>query len=113
MLTLNDIKRTFGIALKELRESRNLTQEQLAEKLGLETFQTINRIENGKTFVSGETLEKICNFFEIAPTFFFVQNPQIFTKEHINYCKEIDKLMLTLPKNKLKYLYNMAIILQD
>jgi len=113
MNTLNDIKETFGIALKRIREQNNLTQEQLAEKLNLETFQTINRIENGKTFVSGETFGKICDFFNVSPNYFFIKNPQIFSKESIDYKRKLDGIIPSLSENKLKYLYNIALILQD
>ena len=60
-----DVRKIFGNNLKNLREYKNLTQEQLAESLNLQTYQTINRIENGRTFVTRILLEKICKFFNI------------------------------------------------
>ena len=48
----------FGKRIKELREAQGYTQEQLAEKVGLE-YQTISRIETGYYFTGYENLEKI------------------------------------------------------
>jgi len=61
----------FGKRIKELREAQGYTQEQLAEKVGLE-YQTISRIETGYYFTSFDNLEKIaavlksevCELFE-------------------------------------------------
>lgn len=61
----NNIKKTFGINLKKLRTSKNLTQEQLAEILNMQ-MQSITFIETGRTFVSSEILSKLCNYFKIT-----------------------------------------------
>lgn len=54
----------FGKRLKELREARKLTQEQLAELVGLE-YQTISRIETGYYFTNFENLQNIANALNI------------------------------------------------
>lgn len=54
----------FGKRIKELRESRGLTQEQLAEAVGLE-YQTISRIETGYYFTSYENLIKFADALKI------------------------------------------------
>lgn len=57
---------------KELRKSKNLTQEQLAEKTGIEKGQ-ISRIENGKYNLTLATISKIAKAlgakvnFELQP----------------------------------------------
>ncbi len=57
---------------KELRKSKNLTQEQLAEKTGIEKGQ-ISRIENGKYNLTLATISKIATAlgakvnFELQP----------------------------------------------
>ena len=50
--------KNFGKHLKRLREARGLSQEQLAELVGLE-YQTISRIETGYYFTSFDNLQKI------------------------------------------------------
>ena len=104
-----NIKCNFGKALRELRISKGLTQEQLAESLGLQAYQTINLIENGKSFVTSELLEKICNFFKVSPAFFFINNINFSQKENEKYLNEIKFLLPTLPHNRLKDIYNIIL----
>jgi len=52
------LKKDFGKRIKEFRESLFLSQEALAEKLGIHR-NTLARIENGDNFVSIETLEQL------------------------------------------------------
>lgn len=54
----------FKDALKELRIKRNLTQEQLANKLDL-AKSTISMYENGKREPDLETLELFADFFNV------------------------------------------------
>ncbi len=64
------IKEQFGQKLKKLRLLANLSQEQLAEKLEISTV-SLSSIENGKTFVKYNNLEKICSIFNITPVSLF------------------------------------------
>lgn len=56
----------FGKRIKEQRLIKKLTQEQLAEKVGLSSVY-ISHIEIGSTKPSLETLLKICNTLEVTP----------------------------------------------
>ena len=53
-----DIKALLGARIKELRKSKNITQEELVKIIGSDT-NNLSRIENGKKFMSAEKLEKI------------------------------------------------------
>ena len=53
-----NLKTAFGENLKYLRKSKGLTQERLAEILGI-SHRQLSRIEAGDNFPSVETLEKI------------------------------------------------------
>ena len=66
-----EIKRLFGQNLKYLRNKKNLSQLQLAEKADV-TFNFINDIENGKKWISPATLSKLCIALEVPPYQFFV-----------------------------------------
>lgn len=90
-----DVRKIFGNNLKKLRESKNLTQEQLAELLNLQTYQTINRIENGRTFVNRILLENICKFFNIEPYILFLKPNQKYMPETLD---EISQINLKLDK---------------
>ena len=57
--------RFFGKRIKKLREQCGYTQEQLAEKVGLE-YQTISRIETGSYFTSYSVLIKMADAFSVS-----------------------------------------------
>ncbi len=57
MVKESDIKKNLGEIVRELRLQKNITQEKLSEYLELQP-RSITAIENGKTFISCEVLEK-------------------------------------------------------
>ena len=61
---MNSLKKSFGARLKEIRISRNLNQEQLAEMVNMESRQ-ISRIETGASFTTIENLYKIAKALDI------------------------------------------------
>ncbi|WP_350218150.1 helix-turn-helix transcriptional regulator [Ekhidna sp.] len=71
---MNDeqIKRAFGKVLKELRESKNISQEALAH--AIESHAThISRLENGHKQPTLTTLFKIAEKLEIEPEEFIIK----------------------------------------
>lgn len=58
----------IGKIMKSVRKSRGLTQEQVAEKLGLAS-RYISDIERDKTKGSLDTLVRLCNIYHITPTY--------------------------------------------
>jgi transcriptional regulator with XRE-family HTH domain len=72
-LTGNDINLLFGKNLKRIRLEKNVSQLNLANMADLaHTF--INDIENGRKWISPDTLAKLSNALEIEPYQFF--NPK-------------------------------------
>jgi len=63
---MNDIKKLLGQRIKEIRKARNLTQEKLAEIVGIGT-PNISYIENGRFAPSIETLQKIATALKVQP----------------------------------------------
>lgn len=55
---------SLGYKLKTLRTNNNYTQEELAKQLFV-TRQTISKWENGKTTPDIQTLNRICDFYNI------------------------------------------------
>ncbi len=55
----------FGEKIKELRLSKNLTQKQLAEKIG-QAQSTIFYWEQDKQEPTISALKKLCEFFEVS-----------------------------------------------
>ncbi len=64
-MTLN-IKQQLGTQIKRLRQAKGLTQEELAEAIGIAP-RTLCFIENGHNFLTSETLEKIISTLNISP----------------------------------------------
>jgi transcriptional regulator with XRE-family HTH domain len=59
-----DLKVKFGKRLRELREERGLTQEQLAFKVGL-SREYLSRIEGGRRNVSLNVIERLSEALNI------------------------------------------------
>ena len=78
--------KVFGKRIKELRERKKLTQEKLAEKIGLD-LQTISRIETGYYFTSFENLEKLANALDVTIA-------DLFDFEHVKTKEELIKEMM-------------------
>ena len=53
-----DIKKVLGKRIKDLRKAKGLTQEKVAELIGIET-KSFSNIETGKVFPIAENLNKI------------------------------------------------------
>ena len=66
--TTKNQKILIGKLLKNTRNSLGLTQEYVAEKLGLAP-RYISDIERDKTKGSIDTLVKLCNIYNITPTY--------------------------------------------
>ena len=64
------IKKGFGEQLKAIRKFKNMTQEELADSVGINLRQ-LARIEAGESFISSETLLKICITLKISPKILF------------------------------------------
>lgn len=63
---MNRLTIAFGQNLKRLRKMKHLTQEKLAEMIGVNQRQ-LTRIEVGRSFISAETLEKL--YFALGVSF--------------------------------------------
>lgn len=63
---MSQIKKLLGQRIRQLRKARGITQEELAEKLGICT-PNISYIENGKFAPSMENFEKLVNIFDVEP----------------------------------------------
>ena len=54
---------TYSNRIRELRKNKSLSQEQLADKLGV-TKQAISQLERGTRKPSMAMLESLCDFFK-------------------------------------------------
>lgn len=71
---MNNIKKLLGRRIHELRKSKNLTQEELAEKIGIGT-PNISYFETGRFSPAIETLEKIAKALDVEIYELYMFNP--------------------------------------
>lgn len=97
------IKELLGKRIKELRKQRRLTQEQVAEYVGIET-NSLSNIETGRFYPTSENLEKIMTILEVKPK-------DIFEYEHLQppevLMEEVSSMMKANP-DKIKVFYKIA-----
>lgn len=83
-----NIKKNFGKKIKEKRLEHRLTQEQLAEQIGISP-KSLSQIELGNNFVSAEKLELICKTLKISPKVLFdFDCGELDREECLNYIHE-------------------------
>lgn len=58
------IKELLGARVKELRKRKNLSQEKLAEEIGIDP-KHLSRIEVGRSYPSINTLEKLASVLDV------------------------------------------------
>jgi len=86
-----NIKKLFGKKIKEKRLRLQLTQEELAERIGI-SAKSLSQIELGNNFVSAENLQAICSALEVEPK-------QLFDFYNENDFDKINKINNKLTKN--------------
>ncbi len=69
--TVADIKKQLGQRIKYLRKHKGLSQEQLAEIIGLST-RSLGNIETGRFFMSMSNMEKLIDALDIEPYELFI-----------------------------------------
>ncbi len=99
---MSNIKRLIGNRIKELRKNKKLTQDELAEMVGIEP-RNILKIENAQTFPRAATLDKIIEALEISYEYFF-QFSHIQNEERL-----LEKIVDKLKKdsNLTKFIYKI------
>lgn len=92
-------KKLLGKRIKELRKLKNLTQENLAELINIETS-SLSAIESGRHFPSLLTLEKIAQNLNVELKVLFdykqLQSTQELKESIINNIDKLDGKKLSL-----------------
>ncbi len=101
------IKKNLGNRIREIRISRSLTQEALAEKINL-SAKSLSQIELGNKFVSAESLEDIYTPLDTTPNTLFDFKYADIVEE--NALIEITKRLENNP-NLLKTVYKIVMAL--
>ena len=101
-----NIKKLLGKKIQEIRKSKKLTQEYVAEKIGIETT-CLSNIENGRYYPTSENLEKIISILSVKPSelfnFEYLQPQAQIIEEMYESMKQNEKLA------RLMYKFYMTI----
>ena len=105
-----DLVRQAGENIKRLRTSKGITQEELAEALGVGRS-TVTQWEQGRAFPRSRPLEKLTKFFNVSRSEIVGESstykditPTITTPLHEYKVETIDlELLLNHPDNKLMF----------
>lgn len=96
-------RQVLGLRIKELREKAKMTQDTLAELVGIDP-KHLSRIENGRNYPSLETLERLIYNLD-------VNFEDIFNFEHITsreqLINKIGNYVNSLPDDKLKFIFKV------
>lgn len=65
------LTKQFGKRLKELRKKAGLSQQELAELVGMESSNNISKLESGEQLPKKENLEKICYALKVEASELF------------------------------------------
>lgn len=102
-------KENFGKRIQEIRKSKKLTQEKLAEAIGLDT-PNLSNIERGKRFVTSDTLEKIVNALGVA-------EKDLFDFEHMKnreeLIKSINEILRISDTKEIEFYYRMIMLCRE
>lgn len=105
----SDIDKVFGKILREFRIKSRLTQEQLAEKLGI-SLKYISRIENGNNGIKTQTLIKYLNILGINPNILY---SEFITNEEIQKDVLLSKKINSLSDEKKAFVSSIIDLLNN
>ncbi len=105
----NDIYKMLGEVFKEYRIKNNLTQEKIAEKLGI-SVKYISRIENGNGGVKVETLINYINTLSISPNVIF---EKLIVSDTLKSQIELSKKASNLSEDSIQFVISVIDLLTD
>ena len=111
MVKASELQKYLGNQIKRYRKSANLSQEQLAEIIGIAT-NSLSSIETGNSFMTSSTMEKLINTLNISPKELF-DFPEINIEDN-NMAEDIRENLKIIEKDKekLTILYNFVRLLR-
>ena len=103
------IDKVLGEIFKEYRLKNHLTQEKIAEKLGI-SVKYISRIENGSGGVKVETLVNYMNILGISPNVIF---EKLIVNDKVKSQLDLSKKLSQLSENELNLVSGIIDLLNN
>ena len=104
-----DIDKVLGEVFKEYRVKNKLTQEKIAEKLGI-SVKYISRIENGTGGVKVETLVNYKNILGITPNVIF---EKLIVNKQLESQLQLSKKASKLSEEKIEFVVSVIDLLEN
>ncbi len=104
-----DIDKILGEIFKEYRLKNSLTQEKIAEKLGI-SVKYISRIENGTGGVKVETLVNYMNILGISPNTIF---EKLIENDDLKLQIQLSKKLTELSDDKINFVITIIDLLKN
>ena len=104
-----DIDKVLGEVFKEYRVKNKLTQEKIAEKLGI-SVKYISRIENGTGGVKVETLVNYMNILGITPNVIF---EKLIVNKQLESQLQLSKRASKLSEEKIDFVVSVIDLLEN
>lgn len=99
----SDIDKVLGEVFKKYRIKNKLTQEQIAEKLGI-SVKYISRIENGTGGVKVETLVNYMNILGISPNVIF---GKLIVNDDLQLQMKLSEMVADLSDQQVRFIISM------
>ena len=106
---MSEIKKLLGKRIKEIRISRNLTQEDLSELTDIGTS-SISKIESGYFHPTDDNLEKIAKALKIEPYKLYMFNHQ---KDAKTLLADLNNILKTATDEEIKLVYRIVTSILD
>lgn len=104
-----DIDKVLGEIFKQYRVKNKLTQEKIAEKLGI-SVKYISRIENGTGGVKVETLVNYMNLLCISPNVLF---SRLIMNKDLELQIKLSEKACKLPDDKINFIIEIIDLLEN
>lgn len=92
---------SFGSRIKNARENKNLSQQQLADLLDV-TDGTISNYEKGVAYPRWEAIKKICSILNVDPNYLFWDDLSVSIKDKIIKQNNLSKYHLLTDSGRKK-----------
>jgi len=101
------IHKQFGQNISNRRREKNMSQQELAEAIGLSVNQ-LSSIETGKSGTRIEVIAKLCTVLDITPDYLLLG-----CLHSNNVSKNFEDIVRLLDENHMELLYNIAVLIKD
>lgn len=94
---------TYSNRIRELRKNKSLSQEQLADKLGV-TKQAISQLERGTRKPSMAMLESLCDFFNVSSDYLLGKEDVTIRIVDKNGIRKLDAMEIYHPNPEIDHI---------